>query len=450
MSQVLDIPTTAAPGHAAIQQRPPVTGARGVLHQGKTMKHLVRNTRARSVLAAALFAACAAPAQADVVTDWNLLAGEILVEAKIGTPPAIRVMAIVQTAVHEAVQATAGQGAAQSPASIEAAVAAAHRATLSRLLPAQQASIDAASRTALAAIAEGPAKTAGIAAGERAAAAVLAARADDGAAAPDAYRPQASAGRYVPTASPAAPHWGGRKPWLLTSTAQFRPEAPPALTSAAWARDYDEVKALGGKGSTQRSAEQTEIARFWEYSLPPIYHGVLRSMALAPGRDVARNARFFAAAAQAMDDAMIAVFDAKYRYGFWRPTTAIRNGDIDGNDATERDAAWAPFIDVPLHPEYPSAHAILAGTVGALVQAEAGTGPMPLLTTTSPSAKGAVRQWRTVADFTQEVSNARVYEGVHYRFSTETGTAMGQRIGELAAARWLALPHERNVAAALR
>ena len=118
---------------------------------------------------------------------------------------------------------------------------------------------------------------------------------------------------------PAAPQWPQRKPWLMTSAAQFRPGPPPALASEAWARDYNEVKALGGKHSTLRTAEQTEIARFWEYSLPPIYHGVVRSVADAPGRDVTQNARLFAAVAQAMDDAMIAVFDAKYHYNFWRP-----------------------------------------------------------------------------------------------------------------------------------
>ena len=147
------------------------------------------------------------------------------------------------------------------------------------------------------------------------------------------------------------------------------------------------------RASTRRSAEQTEIARFWEYSLPPIYYGVVRSVAPQPGRDVARNARLFAAVAQAMDDAMIGVFDAKYHYNFWRPVTAIRNGDIDGNDATERDASWAPLIDAPMHPEYPSGHSILAGAVGAVLKAEIGDGPMPVLTTTSPTAKGATRRW---------------------------------------------------------
>jgi len=383
------------------------------------------------LLAAALAAAATPAARADAVTDWNLKAGEFIVESKLGTPPAIRVMAIVQTAVHEA--------ARNAPAaSIDPAVAAANRATLAKLLPAQQPAIDAAYRSALAAIADGAAKDAGIAAGERAAQAVLAARADDGAAAPDGYRPHTTAGAYVPTAVPAVAQWPRRKPWLMASAAQFRPAPPPALTSDTWARDYAEVQALGGKASTQRSAEQTEVARFWEYSLPPIYHGVLRSVALQPGRDVARNARLFAAAAQAMDDALISVFDAKYRYNFWRPVTAIRNGDADGHGATERDPAWAPFIDTPMHPEYPSAHSVLAAAIGTLIDAEAGAGATPELSTTSPTAKGATRRWARTEDFIREVADARVWEGVHYRFSAETGVEMGRQVGRLVAAKMLA------------
>ena len=171
--------------------------------------------------------------------------------------------------------------------------------------------------------------------------------------------------------------------------------------------------------------------------MPPIYHGVVRSVATVPGREVTQNARLFAAVTQATDDALIAIFDAKYHYNFWRPVTAIRNGDIDGNDATERDPSWTPFIDTPMHPEYPCAHCILSSAVGTVLQAEIGTGPMPTLTTTSVTAKGAARSWTKIDDFMQEVANARIYDGVHYRNSTEVGTAMGKQIGELAAAKYL-------------
>ena len=222
----------------------------------------------------------------------------------------------------------------------------------------------------------------------------------------------------------------------MTSSAQFRPGPPPALTSEVWARDYAEIMALGSKTSKSRSADQTDIARFWEATLPPIYHGVVRSVATVPGREITQNARLFAAVTQATDDALIAVFDAKYHYNFWRPVTAIRNGDLDGNDATERDPSWTPFIDTPMHPEYPCAHCIVSGAVGTVLQAEIGTGPMPALTTTSVTAKGAARSWTKIDDIMQEVANARIYDGVHYRNSTEVGTAMGKQIGELVVAKF--------------
>ena len=318
----------------------------------------------------------------------------------------------------------------------DAAIAAANRATLTKLVPSQQAAIDSDYQAALAKIADGAAKTAGIAVGEKAAAAVLALRAEDGAAAGETYRPHTTAGVYVPTVIPAVPQWPQRKPWLMTSPAQFRPGPPPTLTSELWARDYNEVKALGGKSSTRSTAEQTEIARFWEATLPPIYYGVVRSVANVPGREVTQNARLFAAVTQAMDDALIAIFDAKYHYNFWRPITAIRNGEIDGNNATERDSSWTPFIDTPMHPEYPCAHCILSGATGTVLQAEIGADPMPTLTTTSPTAKGAARSWKKIEDFMQEVANARIYDGLHYRTSTEVGTAMGKQVGALAAAKY--------------
>ena len=156
-------------------------------------------------------------------------------------------------------------------------------------------------------------------------------------------------------------------------------------------------------------------------------------MATVPGREATDNARLFAVAAMAMDDALIAVFDAKYTYNLWRPVTAIRNGDVDGNDATARDPGWTPFIPTPMHPEYPCAHCIVSGAIGAVLEAEIGSGPAPKLSSASPTAGGAVRTWASVGDFTREVALARIYDGVHYRFSTEVGSAMGRKIGELAA-----------------
>lgn len=397
------------------------------------------------ITVAASMVMLAAATHADVVADWNLKANDIVLAGKLGPPPAYRAMAITQVAVFEAVNAITGRYAAsgrvaQEPApgaSVDAAVAAATRGTLGKLLPAQQPEIDAAYRAALAAVPDGPARSAGIAVGEKAAAATLALRGGDGAAAPDSYVPFTMPGVYVPTASPAVPHWGKRKTWVLVSGEQLRPDAPPALSSELWVRDYNEIKALGGKASTQRSATQTEIARFWESTQPVIYYTLARAVALQPGREVTQNAMLLAAVGIAMDDALVAIFDAKYAYNFWRPVTAIRNGDKDGNDATERDPMWTPFIDTPMHPEYPCAHCVVSGSLGAVLQAEIGNGPMPRLTSTSPTAPGVTRSWASIGEFTEEVANARIYDGVHFRNSTEVGTAMGRKIGEMVAAKVL-------------
>ena len=376
---------------------------------------------------------------ADVVTDANARAADIASKYP-GTPPAVRIMAIVQASVFEAVNSITGRYAplrakitAAPGSSVDAAVAAATRASLSKLMPALQAAIDADYQAALAPLPDGPARANGIAVGEQAAAAILAWRSEDGAAGPDQYRPHAAPGVYVPTLLPAVPHWGKRKPWVLGSGDQFRPAAPPALTSETWARDYNEVKAIGSKNSTQRTPEQTAIAKFWEATAPAVYWPVARSVGNGPGRDVTANARLLALAGMAMDDALIAVFDAKYTYNLWRPITAIRNGDNDGHDATERDAAWTPFIDTPMHPEYPCAHCIVSASLGAVLEAEIGGGPTPKLSSASSTAGGAVRTWNSVGEFTREVAVARIYDGVHYRNSSEVGTAMGKKIGELVA-----------------
>jgi hypothetical protein len=398
------------------------------------MKTERRQIRACLGVLAAVMLAGAPGAHADVVTDANAKAADVASRHP-STPIAVRAMAIVQVSVFEAANAISGRYppartkiAAPPGASVDASVAAATRTALSKLMPAQQASIDADYQAALRPLPDGRAKSDGIAVGEQAATAILASCADDGAVAPDTYRPNTTPGAYVPTVLPAVPHWGKRRPWVMTGGDQFRPGPPPGLTSDTWKRDFDEIKALGARNSTQRTPEQTAIAKFWEATAPAVYWPVVRSLATAPGRDVLENARLLAVAAMAMDDALIAVFDAKYAYNFWRPVTAIRNAEGDA-----RDPGWMPFIDTPMHPEYPCAHCIVSGSLGAVLEAEFGTGPGPKLSSASSTAGGAVRTWTSVGDFVQEVALARIYDGVHYRNSTEVGTAMGRKVGELAA-----------------
>jgi hypothetical protein len=281
------------------------------------MRYITPHPWAALLVAAAI--GLATPlSQADVVTDWNTRAGDIVAAGKLPPHPSYRAMASVQMAVYEAVNAITRrypQGQlkpADSRASIDAAVAQANHTALSKLVPGQQAAIDSAHQAALSPIPDGPAKSAGLDVGRKAAIAVLAWRADDGATASESYRPLTSPGRYVPTVIPAAPQWPQRKTWVMASADQFRPGPPPSLTSERWARDFNEIKLIGARNSTQRSAEQSEIARFWEATGPATYFPLARSVANAPGRELTQNARLLAVAGVTMDDALTAVMDAKY------------------------------------------------------------------------------------------------------------------------------------------
>ena len=375
--------------------------------------------------------------QADVITDWNDKACAIVGKVG-GGATGHRLMAIVQVAVFEAVNSIDPKYApymekiaAPRGASIDAAVAAANRATLLELMPGEKAAIDAAYQSAMAAIPDGAAKADGVAVGEKAAAMILARAAKDGANAPDNYQPHTTPGKYVPTMIPVFANYARRTPWIMEKPSQFRPGPPPALDSDTWERDLREVKMLGGKNSTDRTAQQTDIARFWEETRPLVYHPAVRSVALMPGRTVAQNARLYAAVTMAMDDALIAVMDAKYTYNFWRPVTAIRNEHTAGKSRTSADLGWSPFIITPMHPEYPCAHCIEASAVGAVLNAELGGQPAPRLSSSSPTANGAVREWASVGDFVDEVGMARIYDGVHYRNSTVVGKDMGMKVGAL-------------------
>jgi hypothetical protein len=375
-------------------------------------------------------------ARADSVAHWADTTTEIATDG----PNTIRTMALAQLAVYEAVNAITARyprervdlGPAQG-ASIDAAIAAASRAVLLHEAPALKDRTESAYAQALATIAADDARTRGISIGERAAADALAKHSDDiGNTRP--YRPLTSPGVYVPTTFPLGYAFAQHRPWFMKNAAQFRPGPPPALTSALWARDYNEIKVVGSATSTVRTAEQTAIARFWATALPDVHMGVVHSVAIAPGREVTRNARLYAAVTAAMNDAEIAVLEAKYHYNFWRPITAIRNGDRNGNPATVRDPDWTPLIATPLHPEYPCAHCAIASTVAVVIRAEAGRGPMPILMSTSNTAPGVTRQWTRPEDVVKEVSEARILDGVHYRNSTEVGNHMGAQVGALVAA----------------
>src|SRR5262249_28691945 len=259
---------------------------------------------------------------------------------------------------------------------------------------------------------------------------VLEARAHDGSDALDEYRPRTTPGVYVPTAITAGSTCANWKPFALAKPSQFRPAPPVALSSAEWAADYNEIKQYGSRSSTKRSAQQTETARFWLIVGPAAYHPFARQIALAKQMSIGDSARFMAMIAIGLTDAYIAVFDAKYHYNFWRPITAVRNGDIDGNPATERDATWQPIDVTPMHPEYPCAHCIASGTVARIVEMVLGSAEIPEVAMRSPTAPGATHRWVNVRVFADEVASARIWDGFHYRFSTRVGASMGRQIGE--------------------
>jgi hypothetical protein len=319
--------------------------------------------------------------------------------------------------------------AAPAGASVDAAIAAANRAVLVEHMPGEKATIDTIYQAALTAIPDGAAKTDGVAVGVKAAAAILARAAADGSTVPETYQPRTTPGVYVPTTIPVFSTWAKRTPWIMARPDQFRPGPPPSLASDTWIKDYNEVKALGAMKSSLRTPAQTDIARFWEETRPLIYHPVMRSVAMMPGRTVSQNAHFYAAGTIAIDDALIAVYDAKYTYHFWRPITAIRNGG--GNSALMQDIGWTPFITTPMHPEYPCAHCVSASALAAVIEAEIGSNPMLTLSTASPTAGGVARTWTSVADFVEEVTMARIYDGVHYRNSATVGNEVGRKVGRL-------------------
>jgi hypothetical protein len=392
--------------------------------------------------AAALCCALSA-ARADVVTDWHDAAMASFAQSATPLLPATRALALTHAAMFDAINAVErrympylSRPEAAPGASADAAASAAAHRVLATLLPARAKELEQAHRQALASTPEGAARERGVQLGERIAAELLAARAGDVPAAPP-YRPHAAPGAYVPTALPIGAEQAQARPWLMQRPDLFRPPAPPALASAEWARDFDEVKDFGGRTGDKRSAEQAEVARFWVVVWPQSWSPIVRQLAAAPGRTPVRNARLFALTSLAAADAFIAVFDAKYAHNAWRPITAIRNADIDGNDATAPAANWLPLVETPLHPEYPCAHCIVAAAVATVLEAEFGSGRIAALTMTSPTAPGVTRRWERLADIVTEISNARVWGGIHYRHSTRVGEQMGRAIGELALARHL-------------
>jgi hypothetical protein len=393
--------------------------------------------RFRSVVAVALFAALAATARADVIMEWNATADAIAADKRLTSPGHARALALLHVAMFEAVNAIDRRYVrykldlvADRNTSREAAAASAGHAVLLAFYPDQKATLDSLLAKELGAVSEGPAKQRGIILGRKAAADLMVLRTADFDAATDTYRPATAPGVYVPTALVISHDVGRITPWVMTSAAQFRPAPPPALTSETWLRDVQEIRDIGGHRSATRTAEQTSLARFWFLTGARTYNPIVQQVAAAKRMDLLDCARLYALASMAAMDAFIAVFDAKYEYAFWRPVTAIRNSDLSGIAGTKADASWLPLGETPMHPEYPCAHCITSEAVAVVLRGIVGE-DVGEITLTSPTAPGVTRRWTRLSDYSNEVSNARIWAGFHYRFSTETGKEMGRKIGEL-------------------
>lgn len=394
------------------------------------------------VTALALFCALSLPAQDaaanDPVTEWNLIALAETVSAAPAQAPVqqTRTMAIVQVSVHDAINAITreyqtysspepGPSGATADA---AAIGAAHHALL-LLFPARAAALDARLAASLATHGVSGFDP-GVAFGKSVAAAVVALRATDNASAAqfDYTVPGAGAAgvwERLGNAPAVLPGWGSVTPWALRTGSQFRPDGPPALTSERYMRDYDEVKLIGSVDSAVRTPEQTGMAIFWQASAVPIWNGALTQVLEARHLDVSSKARAFALMYLAAADASIACWDAKYTYNFWRPFPAIVNGEADGNPATTGDAAWRPLLRTPPHPEYPSGHTALSGAMTTVIRLLFGDAPgVPIQLTFS----GVTSEWLTLSEGMDEVIDARVYAGIHFRTSDEVGARQGRQV----------------------
>jgi hypothetical protein len=379
-----------------------------------------------------------ADVSAAVVMEWNQQAAALtLLPASAQAPvQQTRTMAIVQVAMHDAVNGITGNyatylspGTAPDGASPQAAaIAAAHQALLN-LFPTHATALDIAYANSLATHGQSPSDP-GIGYGQSAANAILASRANDGAA--QAQFPYDAPGAGAPgvwvrlnNAPALLPGWGNVTPWVLKDASQFQADPPPALDSEQYARDYNEIKEIGSLNSAIRTTEQTQIATFWRASPTAIWNPVIRQLVAARDQDLSSAARTFALVYLAVADASIACWETKYSYNFWRPQPAIRRGDEDGNDATTQDPNWTPLFATPPHPEYTSGHSVNSSTMANVLSLLFDDDPgFPITVTIT----GITREWKTLSSGVDEVIDARVYSGIHFRTGDVAGARQGRQV----------------------
>ena len=378
-----------------------------------------------------------------VVTDWNTILLDAVRTG--GTPPPIaaRNMAMVHTAIYNAVNAIDRSHSpykleleAPAGASIEAAAAAAANRVLTSLYPAQKAKFDAAIASSLAAIPNKQAKTDGIAVGLSAADQIIALRSQDGTSKALTYTPTNNAGEWVPTppafASSLLPQWPDVDCFAMTSGSQFRPSGPPALDSAEYAEEVNFVKEIGKKDSLTRSPDQTAIAKFWgdgagTFTPPGHWNQIAQQSSVLAENSLEENARLFALLNIGLADAGICAWDAKYEYIFWRPVTAIREAEKDGNPVTLTDAQWEPLLTTPPFPEYISGHSTFSGAADAILSSFFGE-DFCFVDVGDPSVN-SLRKFDSFESAAEQAGMSRLYGGIHFMSANQDGLATGRDLG---------------------
>jgi hypothetical protein len=386
-------------------------------------------------------------ARADAVTDWHEIAGNTLCTASAMTrgPSTIIDIAIVHVAVYDAVQAIGGKykpyhaqipGASGSP---EAATAKAAHDTIAALWPSKAADIGTTYKEYLAKKGlneDDP----GVAVGQKAAADILAMRADDGRAPnpmPAAYLGENAVGKWRTTppqkdyyAEMRAAWMGASKPFVIQSGSQFRANPPPDLKSEQYAQDYNEVKGVGAATNSTRTPEQTELANFYrsEY-LCSIFQSMPRDIAKAQSKSIDDSSRLLALVSMAIADTAITVWDSKKHFMLWRPVTAIHEGENDGNAATAGDASWQPFLTTPPYPDYTSGGNGVTGSTTGILKLYFGKDDMPFaVTSPSKEAKEKTRNYKSFSEYAKDMVDVRIYQGLHFRFADEASRDQGMKV----------------------
>ena len=427
-------------------------------------------------LSLALLAMCPSAARADAVTTWSenaqKAARAACVIASENALAESRMYAMVHAAIHDALNAIDRRSrpyvfdrAVTGPTSVKAAAAAAARDVLVSViagLPESAqcvadgiADVNASYMAALGAIPNNPAKANGVALGQAAAAAVIALRADDGSDGPwvDFAYPQGTEPgewRFTADGPPLAfaPSWGQVTPFVLKRGAQFRPQRPYHVESRRYAADYNEIKQLGGDDITTpsaRTADQTQIGLFWVESSPTAWNRLARAISASRGLDLWENARLFALLNFAMADGYIASWEAKYHYRFWRPITAIRLGDTDGNPDTEGVPDWTPLHWTYPMPDHDSAHAVEGGAAAEILKQVFGTDDIAFTACsmtvgaglTCEDATPVLRSYSSFSEAANENAVSRIYVGIHFRRAVEEGVEHGRQIAKYAVHRFL-------------